>query len=190
MAAKHGRLPFRGITAPASLKQGRPGRAVAEPGRPFRGITAPASLKLQGALARVHLPAPFPGHYCPGLIEARSAFACRAPQYRSFRGITAPASLKRCKVLRNGDTGRCPFRGITAPASLKRPPRVGVGRTRAAFPGHYCPGLIEASAAPVRSIASPAFPGHYCPGLIEALLLPMRGGWNYPLSGALLPRPH
>ena len=61
----------------------------------------------------------FPGHYCPGLIEARAAIAAPPRTLPSFRGITAPASLK--------------------PQRHQGGRRIG-----AHFPGHYCPGLIEA----------------------------------------------
>ena len=60
----------------------------------------------------------FPGHYCPGLIEAMEAGAAGPASIEAFRGITAPASLKHA----DGDAAgheAAPFRGITAPASLK-----------------------------------------------------------------------
>ena len=85
----------------------------------FRGISAPASLKPVRSGADDAWARRFPGHFCPGLIEA----AALAPTLRA-----SPAG----------------FRGISAPASLKP---LGLGdeiRELAAFPGHFCPGLIEA----------------------------------------------
>ena len=62
---------------------------------PFRGITAPASLKGGSfPLAPAIGFRPFPGHYCPGLIEGGCS-SCEHPRSTPpFRGITAPASLK------------------------------------------------------------------------------------------------
>ena len=60
----------------------------------------------------------------------------------------------------------CSFRGSIAPASLKHVLRKVIDNERRAFPGLYCPGLIEAAAiAPVHQAARM-------------------------VSGALLPRPH
>ena len=131
----------------------------------FRGITAPASLKLVKAT----------------LDDLRA---------RAFRGITAPASLKRQPPPAPAG-GLAPFRGITAPASLKQSiisekPIDLVSD----FPGHYCPGLIEATKERAERAIEESFPGHYCPGLIEAgSLVIMQLEWQE-LSGALLPRPH
>ena len=61
--------PFRGITAPASLKPPHGGRARSDR-FPFRGITAPASLKHIASPSGVHVLIALPGHNSPGLIEA------------------------------------------------------------------------------------------------------------------------
>ena len=60
-----------------------------------------------------------------------------------------------------------------------------------AFPGLYCPGLIEATVQPLAGVlAVELFPGLYCPGLIEAGELGQAGQHPRRVSGALLPRPH
>ncbi|CAL1242000.1 protein of unknown function (plasmid) [Candidatus Methylocalor cossyra] len=61
------------------------------------------------------------------------------------------------------------IRGITAPASLKPLIAHDLPALARRYPGHNCPGLIE---APWRESISEYFgsgyPGHNCPGLIEA----------------------
>ena len=130
--------------------------------RAFRGITAPASLKLLGDKQAL-------------------------PGNPAFRGITAPASLKRGGRLSHLSEVLSTFRGITAPASLK-PSIVGAAAASAAiFPGHYCPGLIEAQPYCRRLMPTPNFPGHYCPGLIEACTLPTGPGRRYFFPGHYCP---
>ncbi|CAL1241044.1 protein of unknown function [Candidatus Methylocalor cossyra] len=66
------------------------------------------------------VPAGYPGHNCPGLIEA----------------------LRRlCPIPRGSPV----IRGITAPASLKLENANDKSGCKASYPGHNCPGLIEAS---------------------------------------------
>ena len=87
----------------------------------IRGITAPASLKLPGG-------------------------SCRIPHSQGIiRGITAPASLKL--DLLGGFLGALDdiIRGITAPASLKLHGLLDLRAALGDYPGHYCPGLIEAT---------------------------------------------
>ena len=64
------------------------------------------------------------------------------------------------------------FRGSIAPASSKPGNRpLATGHWLPAFPGLYCPGLIEALARARTRPRPSKFPGLYCPGLIEAALL-------------------
>ena len=109
----------------------------------------------------------FPGHYCPGLIEAALPGQRETP-FRSFPGHYCPGLIEAGFLPVLLLACRPPFRGITAPASLKPPGSRLPSCSAGAFPGHYCPGLIEAR-WPVTLLRSMApFPGHYCPGLIEA----------------------
>jgi hypothetical protein len=62
----------------------------------------------------------YPGHYCPGLIEASLTTGFQCGKSRIIRDIIASASLKQCSV----------FHGVFLFLD---------------YPGHYCPGLIEAS---------------------------------------------
>ncbi|CAL1241470.1 protein of unknown function [Candidatus Methylocalor cossyra] len=74
------------------------------------------------------------------------------------------------------------IRGITAPASLKRTVFGLFLREALRYPGHNCPGLIEAG--PIARIATPnrhRYPGHNCPGLIEA---PDHGSRNIHILGS------
>ena len=107
---------------------------------------------------------PFPGHYCPGLIEA-SALPKAMVANTNFPGHYCPGLIEACQP-RGVHSSRAPFRGITAPASLKP---------------------LDAGAV---DIAGAGFPGHYCPGLIEAIKTFVRYSKLIHLSGALLPRPH
>ena len=129
---------FRGVRAPASLKQRsrhgavRPGLIEATPeSRPsglFRGVRAPASLKLVRAfplsvsekhdyLKREAIA--LPGRTRPGLIEAVPGFGQGYVPGRPLPGRTRPGLI---------EASRCPainlwailFRGVRAPASLKR----------------------------------------------------------------------
>ena len=61
------------------------------------------------------------------------------------------------------------FPGLYCPGLIEAvPPVVLVVLVEGWFPGLYCPGLIEALSGRERQHAPPAFPGLYCPGLIEA----------------------
>ena len=112
---------FRGSIAPASLKQAHVRRHAPDYMARFRGSIAPASLKrtteqrnqeglqrFRGSIAPASLKpphrgdeppqrAPFPGLYCPGLIEAKLAAVAGAEVAAGFRGSIAPASLKRSR---------------------------------------------------------------------------------------------
>ena len=63
-------------------------------------------------------PRPFPGLYCPGLIEARRG-SRRAPNTSSFPGLYCPGLIEASGMMDK------------AHANMM-------------FPGLYCPGLIEA----------------------------------------------
>ncbi len=159
------RRPFRGLTAPASLKLvSFPASVTSFP--TFRGLTAPASLKPDLILLPYSNLWNFPGPHSPGLIEACRRRAAGRRGRPAFRGLTAPASLKLHDERRIAVGRTPPFRGLTAPASLK--PLV-------ALPNHNTAGV---------------FPGPHSPGLIEArcdsfFILSCNG-----LSGASQPRPH
>ncbi len=89
----------------------------------------------------------FPGHSCPGLIEASSPFM-GSPQTSQV------------------------FRGIHAPASLKPHPHVVPHDALLGFPGHSCPGLIEA----LRILASrtgvrPVFRGIHAPASLKRAMI-------------------
>ena len=131
----------------------------------FRGSIAPASLKPRPRQVGHHGFPAFPGLYCPGLIEAQ--FQRSDPDRRrgGFRGSIAPASLKPQEV-RRADILMLRFRGSIAPASLKR------------------------RLSPKPPPGCQAFPGLYCPGLIEAIADYLRKNSGGVVSGALLPRPH
>ena len=58
------------------------------------------------------------------------------------------------------------------------------------FPGLYCPGLIEARPTCSTRLPWSSFPGLYCPGLIEAAAPMGPCDAARTVSGALLPRPH
>ncbi|CAL1239909.1 protein of unknown function [Candidatus Methylocalor cossyra] len=112
----------------------------------------------------------YPGHNCPGLIEAFSDSTLRSSLERRYPGHNCPglieATRSRFKVFRY----RFVIRGITAPASLKREVQAPPGVAQAGYPGHNCPGLIEASPEKQgkRTSTCSGYPGHNCPGLIEA----------------------
>ncbi|CAL1241469.1 protein of unknown function [Candidatus Methylocalor cossyra] len=76
------------------------------------------------------------------------------------------------------------IRGITAPASLKlgNNPLLLRPCSFLGYPGHNCPGLIEATLAGSSPLADTGYPGHNCPGLIEASKKPRKvsGGRCYP----------
>ena len=132
----------------------------------FRGFTAPASLK--GAALPTGGGTAFPG----------------------FRGFTAPASLKGAALPTGGGTAFPGFRGFTAPASLKVRPSHRMASPSMEFPGLYRPGLIEGRALATPSLGVAAFPGLYRPGLIEGWEKPSFVLLQWPVSGALPPRPH
>ena len=109
----------------------------------------------------------FPGHYCPGLIEAYNIYFIKNNCKQAFRGITAPASLKQ-NLYGKDIWNRQAFRGITAPASLK--PALGGGQRRRLVPfrGITAPASLKPDAPGPQAATMEFFPGHYCPGLIEA----------------------
>ena len=174
--------------------------------RPHRS-TEPGSPK-RGACGQ------FPGLYCPGLIEAgqgragegrcgpvsgallprphrsRETRPSKPVAWVGFRGSIAPASSKR----RRDGSGRSGYR-IVSGALLPRPHRSstagrGEARQGPAFPGLYCPGLIEARPSHSPPGRCPRFRGSIAPASSKP-------GWEGaahwcgpPVSGALLPRPH
>ncbi|CAL1239424.1 protein of unknown function [Candidatus Methylocalor cossyra] len=75
------------------------------------------------------------------------------------------------------------IRGITAPASLKPGEKIQCRAANKSYPGHNCPGLIEAMAL-VRGVkpGDVSYPGHNCPGLIEAIdfIADLGTGKRYP----------
>ena len=163
---------FRGVRAPASLKQ--PGRVVvarAHGAQLFRGVRAPASLKRASWPESCPTPRrPLPGRTRPGLIEAPSPG--QPPS-------TAPSPL---------------FRGVRAPASLKLVP-LSVRRAQipVALPGRTRPGLIEARTRSREWSGRPrhSLPGRTRPGLIEASTATRhRPKSSRASSGAYAPRPH
>ena len=84
---------FRGLVAPASLKDCEPTGTPAFRPR-FRGLVAPASLKADqrdgpGGVGHHG----FRGLVAPASLKARGVCPELAP-VRSFRGLVAPASLK------------------------------------------------------------------------------------------------
>ena len=56
-----------------------------------------------------------------------------------------------------------------------------------AFPGLYCPGLIEAAASTSAPGRGRTFPGLYCPGLIEARCHGPNAWWLLRFRGSIAP---
>ena len=82
------------------------------------------------------------------------------------------------------------FRGSIAPASLKRGLTAVAGVLAGAFPGLYCPGLIEAGLyGEADKQGQAGFRGSIAPASLKPLA-PIVGGAGGDVSGALLPRPH
>ncbi|CAL1241046.1 protein of unknown function [Candidatus Methylocalor cossyra] len=161
---------IRGITAPASLKLALSTRVNSRLPAVIRGITAPASLKRGSRRPGGPGPLRYPGHNCPGLIEAYAIYSATYVLPNSYPGHNCPGLIEAI---------------LAIPKSERR---------ALGYPGHNCPGLIEAhqrvSRRPccslvIRGITAPAslkpqiidmkcfglklrYPGHNCPGLIEA----------------------
>ena len=155
----------------------------------------------------------FPGHYCPGLIEA-PRHDSGGPVRWPFRGITAPASLKRLYIqpcgrgrkafrgitapaslklehLGGDGAGDRPFRGITAPASLKPPlPPSPLPARRFPFRGITAPASLKPTSSERSSPPAPPFRGITAPASLKRSGGPPDRAYPGGLSGALLPRPH
>ena len=96
-------MGFRGSIAPASLKH-----LLAEiddlAGAPFPGLYCPGLIEAMPPGAGGSSMPPFPGLYCPGLIEASRPAVVTPNKPLGFRGSIAPASLKLvgCRGARYG----------------------------------------------------------------------------------------
>ena len=60
------------------------------------------------------------------------------------------------------------FPGLYCPGLIEAKSSIPASAVYEGFPGLYCPGLIEATARRRPGRVVPGFPGLYCPGLIEA----------------------
>ena len=167
---------FTGAVRSQSAPLALPQRVATLPrvydGGPFPGHPCPGLIEAMRTwpARSASCSSPFPGHPCPGLIEAGGRPRGPRPGMSPFPGHPCPGLIEASS--RRSALRRSPFplfRGIRAPASLKLPGLHESGRRVRAFPGHPCPGLIEAtnSATSGRRGSAP-FPGHPCPGLIEA----------------------
>ena len=111
-------MGFRGSIAPASLKH-----LLAEiddlAGAPFPGLYCPGLIEAMPPGAGGSSMPPFPGLYCPGLIEASRPAVVTPNKPLGFRGSIAPASLKPRQGWRWPVEFVGRFRGSIAPASLK-----------------------------------------------------------------------
>ena len=174
----------------------RPHRSLHSPRRIFtkracfRGSIAPASSKpvVTGSLALAD--GRFPGLYCPGLIEALGARCSRGCTHPSFRGSIAPASSKP-QGRQHRRVHAVGFRGSIAPASSKPLGEFRLPLRVLGFRGSIAPASSKLGIAASLGLGHPAFPGLYCPGLIEARRAgPECASPPGRVSGALLPRPH
>ncbi|CAL1242009.1 protein of unknown function (plasmid) [Candidatus Methylocalor cossyra] len=87
----------------------------------------------------------YPGHNCPGLIEAWFGWSKSGIGLVGYPGHNCPGLIEARL-----------FRFSSEVSSIS------------GYPGHNCPGLIEAWVSVPTKDFSVRYPGHNCPGLIEA----------------------